>query len=144
MTAASTSRTVSTLTEGVAEVAYKKAVETVTETVREETQKEDLKVVAAFKNQATAPKRDVPKKEKDIVSRYLDSLQNRMKAAAKKMLAAIQETLLTPNVKEANKALIKQAARASVIAMLRKTPEQRQAERDRQQQTKKRKIEQEL
>jgi len=132
------------LTEGVAEVAYKKAVETVTETVREETQKEDLKVVAAFKNQATAPKRDVPKKEKDIVSRYLDSLQNRMKAAAKKMLAAIQETLLTPNVKEANKALIKQAARASVIAMLRKTPEQRQAERDRQQQTKKRKIEQEL
>ena len=132
------------MTEGVAEVAYKKAVETVTETVREETQKEDLKVVAAFKNQATAPKRDVPKKEKDIVSRYLDSLQNRMKAAAKKMLAAIQETLLTPNVKEANKALIKQAARASVIAMLRKTPEQRQAERDRQQQTKKRKIEQEL
>ncbi len=131
------------LTEDVAEVAYKKAVEVVTDTVRAETQKADLEVIVDVQNWVVAPERKYTKPEKAVISRVLDMVQNAMKKAAKKMLSVIHKALLSPEIKEVNKAPVKQAARESIIAKLKQTPEQRQAENNRLQQTQKRKIEQE-
>ena len=103
-----------TLIDEVSEAAYDKAVEVVTDTVREQTQLEDLKVIEAYQKSVTSPKANNSPQVVKLSNMLLDRVKEKLKEAAGKVLAKVQNVLQKPEVREAGKEKIKEKARESV------------------------------
>ena len=109
-----------TLIDEVSEAAYDKAVEVVTDTVREQTQLEDLKVIEAYQKSVTSPKANNSPQVVKLSNMLLDRVKKKLKEAAGKVLAKVQNVLQKPEVREAGKEKIKEKARESVREKLAK------------------------
>jgi len=112
----------------VSEVAYEKAIEVVTETVQAETVRSDLEIVEEYQKWATSPERKTTEKVRGIIGRTLDAVKNRINKAASKVLEAVQTRLHEPAVRDANTAVIRTAAKESLLKKLREHQERVKAE----------------
>ena len=112
----------------VSEAAYEKAIEVVTETVQAETVRSDLEIVEEYQKWATSPERKTTEKVRGIIGRTLDAVKNRINKAASKVLEAVQARLHEPAVRDANTAVIRTAAKESLLKKLREHQERVKAE----------------
>ena len=110
------------LVEEIADTAYEKACEVIAEIVFAETQKQDLEVVANYQKWITEES-NVSADKKSAISKSLDALQNKMKKTADKLLNKVLTALKLPTVKEKNKAVVKEKAKESLLAKLRRNKE---------------------
>lgn len=111
------------LVEEIAEDAYEKACEIITDAVRAETQKQDLAVLENYKEWITSPERNLSQEKKDVIGKCLDALSSKMKKAAGKILSKVQAALKNPEVKENNKAKVRENAKESLLALLERNKE---------------------
>lgn len=123
---------VETLLDDVAGVAYDKAVELVAAEVKVQTHQEDIQLIEGTKSWLGSPERKAPKKERDYALARLDGVIGKIKNAMRTTLDKLKKKLLQPEIKQPVTEQIKEQARESVIAKLKKNQEessQRDAER---------------
>ena len=109
---------VEALIEDVSQVAYDKAVEVVTNTVRAETQKEDVKIISDYRDWILKPERKAPKEKREYAAKVLDIVKDKIQAAAQKLITAVTQTLMKPEVREAGVEAVKDTARESIHDLL--------------------------
>ena len=107
----------------VSEAAYDKAVEVVTDTVRAETVKSDLAVIDDYQKWVTSPERGSSEKTRTIIGKVLDNVKKRITKAASSVLEKVRTRLHEPAVREANTALIRNAAKESLLKKLKENQE---------------------
>ncbi|WP_243252492.1 plasmid recombination protein [Anaeromassilibacillus sp. 1001302B_160321_C8] len=110
------------LIEEIADTAYEKSCEVIAETVFAETQKQNLEVVANYQKWITEES-NVPDDKKFAISKSLDALQNRMKKTADKLLNKVLTVLKLSTIKEKNMTVVKEKAKESLLAKLRRNKE---------------------
>lgn len=108
------------LIDEVTEIAYDKAVELVTDVVRAETQLQDEKIISDYKDWCLAPEQRYSPAEKGLIGKVLGKAQNLIHKAAQKVLARVQAILKKPEIRTAATAQIKEQARESILAKLKR------------------------
>lgn len=106
------------LIDEVTEIAYDKAVEIVTDVVRAETQLQDEKIVADYKEWCLSPERSYTPAQKGLIGKVLGKAQDLIHSAAQKVLAKVRTILQKPEVRTAATSQIKEKARESILAKL--------------------------
>lgn len=126
---------VEVLIDDVSRIAYDKAVEVVTDAARAETQKEDMKIISDYRDWLLKPERKAPKGKREFAAKILDSVIDKIRTAAQKLLAKVTQSLMKPEAREAGVEAVKGKARESVLTRLgQKKVESAQLEEQRRQQ----------
>lgn len=105
---------VESLIDEVSDAAYDKAVEVVTDTVKAETQKEDVAAIADYRDWLLKPERKAPPEKREYAAKMMDKVIEKIMAAAGKMLAKVQHSLMKPEIRKAGTEQIKEKARESI------------------------------
>ena len=113
---------VEALLDEVADISYKKACEKVaqvaTEKAKEETKKAAIDRVIKFKEWRIAPERKGTDKEKSLIKKILEQVEEKLKAIGDGVPAVIKKVLSEPAVAKAAKEEIKDAVRPSLSKRL--------------------------
>lgn len=104
----------------VTELAYDKAVETVTDVVRAQTQLEDIRIVDDYQKWSESPQRNYSPAEKKLIGKVLNKVKALIRNASQKVMRRVQDILLQPEVRVRATDQIREQARESVLAQLRK------------------------
>lgn len=106
-----------TLIDEVSEIAYDKAVEVVTEKVRVQTQEEDIKVLDQLCNSIVQNPHNSDK-AKTITKNVIKMAKEKLRDAAKTVIAKVQKNLQEPETRKANTEQIKKTVRSSILEKL--------------------------
>ncbi|MBY0758928.1 serine/arginine repetitive matrix protein 2 [Sellimonas caecigallum] len=106
-----------TLIDEVSEIAYDKAVEVVTEKVRVQTQEEDIRVLDQLCNSIVQNPHNSDK-AKTITKNVIKMAKDKLRDAAKTVIAKVQRNLQEPETRKANTEQIKKTARSSILEKL--------------------------
>lgn len=106
-----------TLIDEVSEIAYDKAVEVVTEKVRVQTQEEDIRVLDQLCDSIVQNSHNSDK-AKTITKNVIKMAKEKLRDAAKTVIAKMQKNLQEPESRKANTEQIKKTARSSILEKL--------------------------
>lgn len=107
----------------LAEAAYDQAIATVTEKVVAETQKADAAAIDGIRQQVLSPDRHSKPSVREEVVRALDAARARLRNTAARVVRNILDMLTRPEHRREAVRQVKEEARPSVLAMLRKYQE---------------------
>ncbi len=109
-----------TLITDVSVAAYDKAVVVVTEQVSEQTRQEDLNQISDYKNWLLQPERKTSKEMRTFAARHFDGLAANIRKLAAVVVSKVKDTMMRPEVRNANVEAVKETARESILGKLKK------------------------
>ncbi len=112
---------VESLIDDVSQIAYDKAVDVVADRVRRQTTKENLAIIDKYQKSLNQSDRKVRPVILKAMNTALESAKTQIQCAASRIQKKIMDTLKKPEIRSANVEPVRENARKSVLAKLKKS-----------------------